>query len=81
MYISAFGNFVSGKGRYSILFFDDISGKFRTAHDDINFYDVKINLSGYKISTDALSIKDKKLEFSPINLTDKNGKLISTFTR
>ena len=76
-----FGNFVSGKGRYSILFFDDISGKFRTAHDDINFYDVKINLSGYKISTDALSIKDKKLEFSPINLTDKNGKLISTFTR
>ena len=74
-----FGNFLSGKGRYSILIFDSLSGKFRTEYNDINFYDVAIKLSGYKLATDALSIKDKKLTFSPIKLSNDNGELLFTY--
>ncbi len=75
------GEFISGKGRYSFLFFDSLSGKFDTEYQNINFYDVEINLSGYKIATDALSIVDGKLTLSPIKITDENGELVGTYVR
>ena len=70
------GDFVSGKGRYSILTFESLSGKFRSEPNNLNFYDVKINLVSYNLSTDALSIVDGKLHFDPIKVTDKDGKVI-----
>ncbi len=75
------GSFVSGKGRYSVLFFDSISGKFATAYQNLNFYDVEINMGGYKIATDALSIVDKKLTLAPIKITNANGELVRTYVR
>ncbi|MBR1728220.1 MAG: hypothetical protein IJ728_01665 [Selenomonadaceae bacterium] len=75
------GSFVSDKGRYRILTIDGISGKFKTEYRNINFYDVEIDIGHYKIATDALSIIDKKLNLSPIKITDENGELIKTFVR
>ncbi len=71
----ASGSFNSGKGRYTLIMFDSFSGKFKTEYKEINFYDVEINMAGYKIATDALSIVDKKLNWSPITITDSNGEL------
>ena len=73
------GSFTSGKGRYSILMFESISGKFQSSYHNLLFYDVAINFGNYKISTDALSIIDKKLHLEPINIIDNNGELIATY--
>lgn len=73
------GDFFSGEGRYSIVPFDKISGKFRNEYKDLSFYDVEIDMGSYKISTDALSIKDGKLQFAPIKLTDSNGEVVRTY--
>lgn len=67
------GSFSSGRGRYSVIMFDSISGKFKTGYKEMYFYDVAINMGGYKIATDALSIVDKKLTWSPITISDSNG--------
>ena len=75
------GEFSSGKGRYTLIFFDSLSGKFKTEYRDLHFYDVEINIGGYKISTDALSIVDKKLTLSPIQIKNPDGELMSTFTQ
>ena len=75
-----FGDFLSGKGRYKILTFESLSGKFQTEYGKISFYDVELDMtSGYKIKTDALSIEDKKLKFSPITITDEHGNIKRTF--
>lgn len=76
-----FGNFISDKGRYSILKFESLSGKVRSEHNKLDFYDVAINLGNYKITTDALSIKDKKLTFEPIKMSSKDGELVFTYAR
>lgn len=76
---STSGDFSSSKGRYSFLKIDNISGKFKTEYNSINFYDVALKVGNYNISTDALSIIDKKLHLSPIAVTDENGNLIKTF--
>lgn len=77
---TTFGDFVSGKGRYSVIMFDSLSGKFHNVYGKLDFYDVLIKLSsGYKISTDALSIEGGKLKFNPISLTDDKGNVIHTF--
>lgn len=72
------GSFHSGKGRYTLIMFDSLSGKFMTEYRDLHFYDVEINIGGYKIATDALSIVDKKLNLSPIKITNPDGELRST---
>ena len=76
-----FGSFASGKGRYSLLKFDSLSGKVRSTGNELDFFDVAINLRGHSISTDALSIKNKKLTFSPIKISKKDGELIYTYER
>ena len=73
------GDFVSDKGRYTFVAFDRISGKFRSEYGGLYFYDVAIDIGGYKISTDALSIVDGKLTFAHISITDNNGALLKTF--
>lgn len=73
------GVFTSGKGRYSLLAFDSISGKVENRYKDLHFYDVVIDIAGYKISTDALSIVDKKLKLSPIKITTPSGELRRTY--
>ena len=73
------GDFVSGEGRYSVVAFDKISGKFRNEYKDLSFYDVEIDISSYKIATDALSIKDGKLTFAPITLTNASGEVVRTY--
>lgn len=77
----AFGNFVSGKGRYSILMFKSLSGKVRTEQNELDFYDVAINLGSHIIATDALSIKNKKLTFEPIKISNQNGELVFVYER
>ena len=73
------GDFVSGNGRYSILAFKSLSGKFKNEYKDLSFYDVKIDLGNYKLSTDAFSILDGKLHFDPIKVVDKDGNVVSTY--
>ena len=73
------GSFSSSKGRYSVIKIDGISGKFLTEYNSINFYDVIIDVWNYKISTDALSIVDKKLKLNPITITDEEGKILVTY--
>ncbi len=73
------GDFVSGNGRYSILAFKSLSGKFKNEYKNLSFYDVNIDLGNYKLSTDAFSILDGKLHFDPIKVVDKDGNVVSTY--
>ena len=74
------GSFVSGKGHYSIAYFESLSGKFRSEYGGIYFYDVEaILMSGFRITTDALSIVNGKLTFKPIQMFDSSGDLFKTF--
>ena len=73
------GDFVSGRGRYSILEFESLSGKFRSEPNNLNIYDVKINLVSYNLSTDALSIVNGKLHFDPIKIADKDGNIVRVY--
>lgn len=75
------GSFVSGKGRYSVLFFDRLSGRFHNEYQNLSFYDVEIDMGGYKISTDALSIVNKKLTLAPIKIINSKGELVRTYIR
>lgn len=76
-----FGNFVSGKGRYSVLMFKSLSGKVRSANNELDFYDVVINMGDHRITTDALSIKNKKLTFAPIKMVNQDGEIVFTYER
>ncbi|SHL03170.1 Protein of unknown function [Selenomonas ruminantium] len=75
---TASGNFTSTQGRYRMVPFQRISGKFSQAYRDLQFRDVIIEFAGFTVSTDALRIKDKKLTLAPINITDNRGENIST---
>ena len=75
---TAYGSFVSGEGRYRIMPFRRITGKFNQAYHDLQFYEVAIEFAGFTVATDALQIKDKKLTLSPINLKDSLGNDITT---
>ena len=77
---TAYGSFVSGAGRYRIMPFQRITGRFNQAYRDLQFYDVAIEFAGFTVKTDALQIKDKKLTFSPIDLLDVNGNNITTLS-
>ena len=75
---TAEGSFSSGEGRYRIMPFKRITGKFRQAYHDLQFYDVSIEFAGFTVATDALQIKDKKLTLAPISLLDATGNNITT---
>lgn len=78
---TAHGSFSSGEGRYKIMPFKRISGRFNEAYHDLQFYDVVIEFAGFKMHTDALQVKDGKLTLSPIVMHDSQGNHLATYTR
>lgn len=73
------GSFTSGPGQYRRIPFESISGRFTDEYRDLHFYDVAIAFSGFRVTTDALRIKDNKLMLNPIRLTDLTGRTIYTY--
>ena len=67
------GSFISGPGRYRILPFNRLAGRFSNEYHDLQFYDAVIELSGFTIYTDAFRIKNGKLTMRPLRFTDKEG--------
>lgn len=60
------GDFLSGHGKYRILSFDFIKGRFDNTTNDLKFYDVIIKSTAGTFTTNSLEIKDKKLYLSDI---------------
>jgi hypothetical protein len=56
-----------------------MSGKFRQGYRDLEFNDVAIEFAGLTMRTDYLQVKEGKLTFNPINITDKNGELLAVY--
>ena len=72
------GTFTSGEGRYSLIPFKRISGRFDQSYRDLRFYDVAIEFAGFTVHTDGLRIKDNKLILNPIKLRDIDGNSLGT---
>ena len=68
--ILAYGDFKSGKGRYSIIPFDSLQGRFTNRFKELYIYDAVIKTPYGTISTDAFSIINNKLHLGKITLTD-----------
>ncbi len=64
------GSFQSGEGRYSILPFKKITGKFDRRDGVLGFYDVAISLALGEVSADAFYIRKGRVEMGNIYLTD-----------
>ena len=77
-HILIYGNFKSGKGRYSIIPFDSLQGRFSNRYRELKIYDAKIVMPFGTITTDAFSIINGKLTLGPILYTDPDtGKVIT----
>ena len=75
------GSFVSGPGRYHLIVFDKLSGRFTDRYHDLQFYDADIEMAGGHIKTDTFRIKDKKLTLAPIEVYDADGRLLMTYDK
>lgn len=64
------GTFSAGKGRYHILPFNGISGRFERKDGVLNFHDVIISLAMGDVITDAFRIVNGKVEIGPVYLRD-----------
>lgn len=69
-----YGSFYSGPGRYYILPFDKITGKFEQTGKVLQFKDVVISLAMGDVTTDAFSIVDGKVHLGPIYIDDGSEK-------
>ena len=78
---TSYGEFSSGEGRYKIMPFKRISGKFRQGYRDLEFENVIIEFAGFTMATDALQIKEGKLTLKPVRLQDNRGNLLGTYKR
>lgn len=78
---SSYGSFSSGEGRYKIMPFKRIAGRFRQGYRDLEFYDVAITFAGFTVNTDGLQIKEGKLTLQPLNFHDAAGNVIATYER
>lgn len=76
---SSYGQFTSGEGRYKLMPFKRISGKFHQGYRDLKFDDVVIEFAGFSMHTDALQVKEGKLTLSPVRLQDNMGNLLGTY--
>ncbi|MBP3780211.1 MAG: hypothetical protein ILA30_00945 [Selenomonas sp.] len=72
------GSFTSGEGRYSIIPFKRISGRFDQSYRDLKFHDVIIEFAGFTVHTEGLRIKNNKLTLAPIKLRDIDGNSLAT---
>lgn len=66
-----YGDFKSGKGRYSLIPFDSIQGRFSNQYKELEIYDVLIATPFGDVSTNALYISNGKLKLGRITLTDQ----------
>lgn len=66
-----YGDFKSGKGRYSLIPFDSIQGRFSNQYKELGIYDVLIATPFGDVSTNALYISNGKLKLGRITLTDQ----------
>lgn len=65
-----YGDFKSGRGRYSLIPFDRIQGRFSNQYKELKIYDVMIATPFGNVSTNALHISNGKLKLGRITLTD-----------
>ena len=70
--ILAYGDFKSGKGRYSFLPFNSLEGRFTNRFRELHIYNAVIDTPFGKVSTDAFSIVNNKLHLGKIILTDQD---------
>ena len=70
--ILAYGDFKSGKGRYSFLPFNSLEGRFTNRFKELHIYDAVIDTPFGRVSTDAFSIVNNKLHLGKIVLTDQD---------
>lgn len=73
------GSFRSGNGHYRWLPFHGITGYFYEAYHDLRFSNLNIQMGSFRVSTDALTIKDGKLTLREIRLLDDDGRLLYLF--
>jgi len=73
------GSFVSTKGKYRILPFERLAGRFSDADKNLHFYDVAIDLAGVHVRTDALHIIHGRLQLNPIQIFDERGNFLTTY--
>ena len=64
---------------YRILPFNRLAGQFSNEYHDLQFYNAVIELAGVTANTDAFRIKDGKLTMRQLRLTDKEGRLLTTY--
>ena len=70
--ILAYGDFKSGKGRYSFLPFNSLEGRFTNRFRELHIYNAVIDTPFGRVSTDAFSIVNSKLHLGKIILTDQD---------
>ena len=70
--ILAYGDFKSGKGRYSFLPFNSLEGRFTNRFRELHIYNAVIDTPFGRVSTDAFSIVNNKLHLGKIILTDQD---------
>lgn len=70
------GSFRSGEGHYRWLPFRAITGNFYEEYHDLRFSALDIQLSSFRVSTDALRIKDGKLTLEEIRMIGEDGRLL-----
>ncbi len=75
------GSFVSGPGRYHLIVFDRLSGRFTDRYHDLQFYDADIEMAGGHIKTETFRIKDRKLTLAPVEVYDAEGRLLMTYAQ
>lgn len=68
--MAIWGDFVSTNGSYEGIPFDKISGSFTNAYHDLRFYDAKIDIGYYELSSNFIGVKDGKLTLDPVFLTN-----------
>lgn len=70
--MAIWGDFVSTDGSYAQIPFDKVSARFTNAYRDLRFYDAKIDIGYYQVSSDFIGVKDGKLTLDPVLLTNMN---------
>ena len=70
--MAIWGDFVSTGGSYKGIPFDKVTASFTNAYRDLRFYNAKIDVGYYTVSSDFIGIKDGKLTLDPVLFTNMN---------
>lgn len=74
--VLTYGSFTSGAGTYSLIPFEQISGKFNDRHGVLKFTDVKIKTPLGEVTSDAFEIVKGRVHINDIWLTAPDGEKI-----